>query len=384
VALLVIVGIWLFTASSGTTQAPQYAQAKVTRGELIATVSATGSLNPVITVQVGSQVSGTIKTLDADFNSRVHKGQVIAQIDPAIYQARLAEAEANVQSAQASRDKAWVAVQDAARQLKRLEGLYAQKLVSDSDVDAARFAHQAAQVEHRVKQAMLAQATAARDRERVNLAYTTIYAPIDGVVISRDVDVGQTVAASLQAPTLFTIAQDLTQMQIEADVDEAFIGQIKQGQPTDFTVFAYPKRTFHGAVAQIRLKPKIEAGVVKYNCIIRVDNRDLALKPGMTATVAIQVNKREGILKVPNSAVRYVPSWPEQRLQALRNQLKPNQSVLWQVQGTALKPVIVTLGVIGVAETEISGEQVREGMAIVIPGKRGNSERKRRFGLSLF
>jgi HlyD family secretion protein len=354
------------------------------RGDLAATVSATGSLNPVITVQVGSQVSGTIQTLKADFNSRVRKGQVIAQIDAAVFQARLAEAEANLRRAQAASEKAWVAMEDAARQLKRREELYAQKLVSDSDVDAARFAHQAALVEHKVQQSVIAQATSARDLERVNLAHTTIYAPIDGVVISRDVDVGQTVAASLQAPTLFTIAQDLTQMQIEADVDEAFIGMIKQEQPVAFTVFAYPKRTFNGRVAQIRLQPKIEAGVVKYNCIIRVDNHDLALKPGMTATVSIQVNKREDILKVPTAAIRYVPPWPEARLQAIRDQLKPNQSVLWQVQGTELKPVIVSLGVIGETETEISGDELHEGMAIVVPGKRGSSKRKRRFGLSLF
>ena len=383
-ALLGLAGVWFFLGSSKPTQSPQYNLAKITRGDLVATVSATGSLNPVITVQVGSQVSGTIKTLKADFNSHVHKGQVIAQIDAAVFQARLAEAEANLKRAEASSEKAWVAVQDAARQLKRREGLYAQKLVSDSDVDAARFAYQAAVVEHKVQQSVIAQATSARDLERVNLAYTTIYAPIDGVVISRDVDVGQTVAASLQAPTLFTIAQDLTQMQIEADVDEAFIGQIKQDQPVDFTVFAYPKRTFTGRVAQIRLKPKIEAGVVKYNCIVRVDNHDLALKPGMTATVAIQVSKREGILKVPNAAVRFVPAWPEERLKALRDKLQPNQAVLWQVQGTELQPLIVTLGLVGEKQTEVSGDGVQEGMAIVVPGKRNAAERKRRFGLSLF
>lgn len=383
-ALLGILGLWLFASSPEPAQDPQYAQTKVTRGDLVATVSATGSLNPVITVQVGSQVSGTIKTLKADFNSRVHKGQVIAQIDAAVFQARLAEAEANLKRAQAAGERTWVTVEDAARQLKRREELYAQKLVSDSDVDAARFAHEAALVEHKVQQSVIAQATSARDLERVNLAHTTIYAPIDGVVISRDVDVGQTVAASLQAPTLFTIAQDLTQMQIEADVDESFIGMIQQGQPVDFTVFAYPKRTFAGHVSQIRLKPKIEAGVVKYNCIILVDNPDLALKPGMTATVSIQVNKREAILKVPNAATRFVPSWPAERLKTLRDKLKPNQAVLWQVQGDALQPLIVSLGLIGEKETEISGADVQEGMTIVIPGKRGDAQRKRRFGLSLF
>lgn len=383
--VLIALGLWAFvTPNSEGEQTTVYNVAPVKRGDLTATVSATGTLNPVITVQVGSQVSGTIQTLNADFNSRVKKGQVIAQIDPAIYKARLAEADSNLKSAQASRDKAKVELRDAARQLKRVEDLYTQKLVSDSDVDAARFAHEATKVELRVKEAAVAQATAARERERVNLAYTTIYAPIDGVVISRDVDVGQTVAASLQAPTLFTIAQDLTAMQIEADVDEAFIGMIQENQPVTFTVFAYQKRSFHGQVAQIRLKPKIEAGVVKYNCIIRVDNSDMALKPGMTATVSIEVNKHENILKVPNTALRYVPQWPAERLKKLRATLKPNQAVLWIAQAGKLTPITVTPGLTGEKETEVSGDAVHEGLEVVVPGKRKDAERKRRFGLSLF
>ena len=169
-----------------------------------------------------------------------------------------------------------------------------------------------------MKLASVAQAEAALEREQVNLDYTSIHAPIDGVVISRDVDVGQTVAASLQAPTLFTIANDLTRMQVEADVDEAFIGEVKEGQPVSFTVFAYPRRRFSGSVAQVRLQPKIEAGVVKYNCIIHVDNTDLALKPGMTATVSIEVAHRDDVLTVPAAALRYVPPWPQEELEQVR------------------------------------------------------------------
>lgn len=195
-ALTAGLGIWFLLPANEDDQTPAYDITPIKRGELKAMVSATGTLNPVITVQVGSQVSGAIHSLDADFNSRVSKGQVIAQIDSAIYEARLAEANSNLKSAQASRDKHSVEVLDAKRQLKRVEDLYRQKLVSESEVDAARFAHEAATVEHRVKEAAVAQAEAARKRERVNLAYTTIYAPIDGVVISRDVDVGQTVAAN--------------------------------------------------------------------------------------------------------------------------------------------------------------------------------------------
>jgi len=383
-ALIVGLGIWFLFPTNEDTQTPAYDLAQIKRGVLTATVSATGTLNPVITVQVGSQVSGAIQSLNADFNSHVTKGQVIAQIDPAIFDARLAEANSNLKRAQASRDRAWVAVLDAARQLRRVEDLHKQKLVSESEVDAARFAHEAVTVEHRVKEAAVDQAAAGRERERVNLAYTTIYAPIDGVVISRDVDVGQTVAASLQAPTLFTIAQDLAAMQIEADVDEAFIGMIKNKQPVAFTVFAYQKRLFQGQVAQIRLKPKIEAGVVKYNCIIHVDNSDLALKPGMTATVSIQVAKRDNVLKVPNTALRYVPQWPADRLKKLRATLKPDDAVLWIEKDNQLTPITVTPGVAGEKETEVISDAVHEGLEVVVPSKHKKTTRKRRLGLSLF
>lgn len=384
IILLVAGSLWFFSSKSLDDTGPAYSVGKVERGDIASSVSATGTLSPVITVQVGSQVSGTIQHLYADFNSRVKKGDLIAQIDPALFQARLAEAEANLKSARAGSDKAWVGVLDAKRQWERLQRLQQQKLVSESDVDIAKFAYDTAIVEHKVKEATAAQARAARDREKVNLAYTLIYAPIDGVVISRDVDVGQTVAASLQAPTLFTIAQDLTRMQIETEVDEAFIGSIAEQQPVQFTVFAYQNRKFTGRVAQVRLNPKVEAGVVKYNCIIHVDNKDLALKPGMTATVSIEVGRRENILMVPNTALRFVPDWPAEQLKGIRNKMKRAEGLIWVIQGENLQPLPVTIGFVGEKETEISGDGVEEDMAIAVPPKRGDSEHKRRFGLSLF
>jgi HlyD family secretion protein len=251
-------------------------------------------------------------------------------------------------------------------------------------VDAARFGFEAARVEHKVQEAAVSQARAARDRERVNLEYATIYAPIDGVVISRDVDVGQTVAASLQAPTLFTIARDLTRMQIETDVDEAFIGMIEEQQPVVFTVFAYPDRTFEGRVAQVRLQPKVEAGVVKYNCIIHVENTDLALKPGMTAMVDIEVARHEGVLKVASSALRYVPDWPQEQIRQLRAGLQPNEAILWRPHRDSLQPVTVRVGVVGDKETEVSSGELDDGATVALPKKADESERRRRFGLSLF
>lgn len=367
-----------------TIEMPAYSLGKIKRGSLKAEVSATGTLSPVITVQVGSQVSGTIQDLYADFNSEVKKGQVIAQIDPAILKAKLAEAEANVHSSEAARDKAWVVVQETNNILSRVKGLFNKKLASDSELDEARFAYKAATVEHRVKEAAVAEAKAARQREQVNLAYTTIYAPIDGVVISRDVDVGQTVAASLQAPTLFTIAQDLGHMQIETDVDEAFIGMIKEQQPVNFTVFAYQDRHFPGRVSQVRLQPKVEAGVVKYNCIIKVDNTDLALKPGMTATVVIEVARKENVLKVSNAALRFVPDWPAERLKKIRTKLKSDEAYIWLPEDNELTPLKIHAGIVGERETEISGEGLQEGMTIVLPPKRQESTRRRRFGLRLF
>lgn len=384
IAIIAITGIWIWADKPDDESKLRYSVAKITRGDIISTVSATGTLSPVITVQVGSQVSGTIQHLYADFNSRVRKGELIAQIDPSLFKARLAEAEASFKSSEAARDKAWVGVLDAKRQLQRLQGLQQKNLVSESDVDAAKFAFETANVEHKVKQAAAAQALAARDREKVNLAYTSIYAPIDGVVISRDVDVGQTVAASLQAPTLFTIAQDLTRMQIETEVDEAFIGTIKKDQPVGFSVFAYQNRKFSGRVAQVRLNPKVEAGVVKYNCIIYVNNDDLSLKPGMTATVAIEVARNENVLKVPNTALRYVPDLPPEQLVTLRRKMKHDEGIIWVPMETGLKPLKVRVGIVGEKESEIGGDNLQEDMPVALPPKRGDSERKRRFGLSLF
>ncbi len=385
VVVITLAGLaWFLLSQPPADEQTTFSLSEVKRGNIVSTVSATGTLSPVITVQVGSQVSGTIQHLYADFNSRVKKDDLIAQIDPALFKAKLAEAEANFKSAEAARDKAWVGVLDAKRQLERLQKQQKQKLVSESDVDSARFAYDAAVVEHKIKAAAADQAKAARDREKVNLAYTSIFAPIDGVVISRNVDVGQTVAASLQAPTLFTIAQDLTRMQIETEVDEAFIGMIEPDQPVRFTVFAYQKRQFNGEVSQVRLNPTIEAGVVKYNCIIYVDNQDLALKPGMTATVTIEVARSDNVLKVPNSALRFVPDWPAQQLKKLSADIQSNEGVIWLPDGNStVKPLIVVLGTAGEKETQISGEGVKEGMPIVVPSRK-NAERKRRFGLSLF
>jgi len=366
IVALAVGGVW-YTQKGATPAATKFSTAKVTRGDLTVTVSATGTLNPVVSVLVGSQVSGVIQRLNADFNSRVKKGQVIAQIEASLFQTQVAQAQASLRSAEANRDKAAVAVRDAQRQLERVTELRGKSLVSDSEMDVARFAHESATVELRVRDAAVAQAQASLEQAQVSFAHTTIYAPIDGVVVSRDVDVGQTVAASLQAPTLFTIAQDLTRMQIETEVDEAFIGVVREGQPVKFSVFAYPSRTFSGQVAQVRLKPKIESGVVKYNCVLVVDNKDSMLKPGMTATVTIDVDSREKILKVPNAALRFVPELSQDELKKLRAGLKRGEALLWTVKPAGLEPVRVQTGLVGEKETEVTGAELEENLAIAVP-----------------
>lgn len=380
-AALLAAALYIVLRPESTVQT--YATSPVTRGDLVATVSATGGLSPLVTVQVGSQVSGTIASLHADFNTRVKTGDVIARIEPSLFEAEVAQAEANLKSAEAQRDKAAISEEEARRNLDRLKKLREQRLVSESDLDVAEFAHRAAAVELRVRAAAVAQARAALEKAQINLAHTTIYAPVDGVVISRDVDVGQTVAASLQAPTLFTIARDLRRMQIETEVDEAFIGQVEQGQPVQFTVFAYMDRTFRGEVAQIRLNPTIESGVVKYNVIIDVDNDGLALKPGMTATVAIETARHEDVLKVPNQALRFVPDLSEERVAALRERIKAGQGVLWVREQGQLRAITVTVGIAGEHTTEVSGPGLQEGMEVAVPARNAGAGegRRPRFGL---
>lgn len=372
----VLLGSWFYFTRATEATPPTFDVGKVTQGTLVATVTATGSLSPLTMVQVGSQVSGTIYKLHADFNDKVKQGAIIAEIEPSLFQAQMAQAEANLKSAEAALDKSRVAILDAKRQLDRISTLREKSLVSESELDAARFAHQAALVEEKVAQAAVAQTTAALQQARVNLAHTKIEAPVDGIIISRDVNVGQTVAASLQAPILFSLAKDLKDMQIETQVDEAFIGSIKPKQPVMFTVFAYPGRQFSGQVAQVRLNPKVESGVVKYNCIIRVDNRDLDLKPGMTATVTIEIAKRENIFKVPNAALRYVPQLPQEELEALRNKLAKDEAVVWAVTGINLAPITVQVGLVGDKETEISAQGLQPNLEIALPKSQDDSAKK--------
>src|SRR6266581_2905971 len=273
--------------------AATYQTANVTRGPITQAVTATGTLNPVLNVQVGSQVSGNISKLFADFNSQVKAGQVVAQIDPALFQATVTQAEGDLANAQAALELAKV-------NGTRTQELFAKKTSSQADVDQAMANLHQAEANVKIKQGAL-------DKAKADLDHCTITSPIDGVVISRSVDVGQTVAASLQAPVIFAIANDLTKMQIDANVAEADVGVVKVEQNVDFTVDAFPMRTFHGKVVQVRNAPITVQNVVTYDTVIGVSNPDLKLKPGMTANVSIVVAHRDDVLQIKNAALRYRP-----------------------------------------------------------------------------
>ena len=310
---------------------PQYFSSKADRGDIREVVEATGSINAVITVQVGSQDSGTISHLFADFNSRVKKGQIVAQIDPALFRgavlqatADLANAKANVASAKANLDKTKATEIQTKADYERTVGLVRESVMSPQQLDLAKanrdsasasVSAAAAQVTQ--AQAQVQQKEAALTVSQTNLNYTTIHAPIDGTVIARNVDVGQTVAASLQAPTLFTIAQDLTKMQVYASTDESDVGMIKTGQVVTFKVDAFPRDTFTGRVSQIRMNATTVQNVVTYNTVIDFNNPELKLFPGMTAYITIPVASASNVLRVPNGALRYKPDLKAEEVRAL-------------------------------------------------------------------
>ena len=280
----------------------------VSRGEIVDTVGATGTLQAVVTVQVGSQVSGTISWLGADFNSIVKKGQVIARLEPSLFEAEVAQAKANLIKSQADVEHNKVALTDAQQKYARTKELAARNLLPQSDLDAAKIAVDSAAAMLRSSEATVEQAKATLNQNQVNLEHSIIEAPIDGIVTQRSVDVGQTVAASMQAPTLFIIAADLTKMQVNANIDEADVGRIRPHQHVTFRVDAYPTDVFEGTVAQIRLQPVVVQNVTTYGTVIDVPNAELKLKPGMTANVKVEIARKSDTLRIPNTALRFRPT----------------------------------------------------------------------------
>jgi HlyD family secretion protein len=312
-SLAILSGVGYFVYTRYLVEAPvkiEYKTAAVERGRVTATVTASGTLSPLKTVQVGSQVSGRILELHADFNTQVKKGDLMAKLDPSLIESDKMKSKANLLSAQASLTRA-IADRDNAKSIyDRTKSLADSKIVAQQEVDAAYVAYKSAKASVESAQASVSVAKAAIETVDVNLTYTTIVSPIDGVVISRDVSVGQTVAASLSAPTLFTIAEDLKQMEVHTNVAESDVGQLKPDVKVNFTVDAYPNERFRGVVQQIRNAPTTVSSVVTYDAVVRVVNDELKLRPGMTASVTFNVEDRRDALLIPNGALRFTPSDP--------------------------------------------------------------------------
>jgi HlyD family secretion protein len=297
----------VFYAKRGDKE-PTVTTLKTSRGPIVDAVGATGTLQAVTTVTVGTQVSGIVEELYADFNSIVRKGQVVARLDPSILQTQVETAKANLTNAQANLERQKVAVADAQSKLVRANELTARQLITKVDLENAEVTVKSAEAQLKSTQSQIVQAEAAVNKAKVDLDHTIITAPIDGIVIKRSVDKGQTVAASMSAPELFIIAADLTKMQVNANIDESDVGRMRPGQAVTFRVDAYPTETFHGAVKQVRLNPTTVQNVVTYSTVIDVPNPELKLKPGMTANVNIEIARRDNVLRVPNAALRFRPT----------------------------------------------------------------------------
>jgi HlyD family secretion protein len=393
--LLVLMTVLAVTASvaayyrvNNGPDTPQFTTAPATRGDVVETVEATGTLEAVTTVQVGSQVSGTIASLHADFNSQVKKGQVVARLEPSVLEAQVEQARASLERLQADVERARITVEDSEQKARRARELFEKGLIAAADNDTAAVTARQAQASLAAAKAQVTQAQASLNQAQVNLSHTVITAPVDGTVISRSVDVGQTVAASMSAPTLFQIARDLTEMQVNASIDEADIGRIAAGQPVTFRVDAYPNETFTGRVSQVRLNPVVAQNVVSYVTVIDVPNPELKLKPGMTATVTIEVARVDDAIKLPVAALRFRPTaemlTPTQQADANGVPARDGQSRpqpaggrrgsgnadastarVWTLQDGALKPIRVRTGISDGMATAILEGDLAEGTAVI-------------------
>jgi HlyD family secretion protein len=353
--------------SRRTDAAPILTTEAASRGEIVSVISATATVEPVTTVQVGSQVSASVQSLNADFNQLVKKGEVLATLDQSLFASAVAQAQAALVSAEADADRLRVAASAADMALTRSRELSARQLLPAADLQAAETASRSAAAQVVGADAKTQQARSAVRTAQVNLTKTVIQSPIDGVVIARNVDVGQTVAASLSAPTLFVIAADLSRMQLNANIDESDVGSIAADQPVTFRVDAYPSDTFHGTVSQVRLDPTTVQNVVTYDAIIDAPNPGLKLKPGMTANITIEVARRDGVLRVPTAALRFRPEADLLARLGVKAMKAPagRTSTVWVSDGTTISPVTVTTGASDALRTEVLGTPFAEGALVV-------------------
>ncbi|MEO8340184.1 MAG: efflux RND transporter periplasmic adaptor subunit [Nitrospirota bacterium] len=368
----------------------RYRSAEVERGSVISLVTATGMINPVVSVQVGTQVSGMIKSLHADFNSVVKAGDIVATIDPEPFRARRDQAVGNLEMSKANIARAKIDLAQRKRELDRVKSLMAHEFVSQNDVEIAAMNFQLAEAQVNVAGAQVKQAEAALNAVELDLKYTVIRSPVNGIVVARNVEVGQTIAASFATPNLFLIALDLTKMQVDTNVSESDIGGITEGKEVTFTVDAYPGHQFSGTIRQVRLAPINVQNVVTYNVVVNVENQDLRLKPGMTANVSIVVAQRDAVLKVPNAALRFTPPTSgsadrtkpvgtpikENGAGAGRRGMAPSRTIWKQGSSGELEPLHVQMGISDGLMTEILSEELSEGALVVVGIDRPKDDRR--------
>lgn len=372
---------WILPGNKSTEN--RYSTIIIERGSITQNVSANGTLNPVKLVNVGSQVSGIVKTLYVDFNDHVKAGQILLELDPSLMQAQLEQSLANVANAEAQ-------LELATANEARTRGLFAQEYVTKQELEQSVQALKSAR-------AQLALSSAQVARDRTNLSNTVIRSPVSGVVVSRVVDTGQTVAASLQAPVLFTIAQDLAKMQIDTSYAEADVGAIHVGQPASFRVDAFPNRTFRGVVKQVRLNPTTQQNVVTYDVVVAVDNPELKLMPGMTAYVNITVAQRQDVLMLPNAALRFRPAEAPSRTDKPRgDQAKakgergkdkadaPVMGTVYVLENGQPKPVRVSVGITDNRFTEVVGDEIKDGTAVIVEDRQPPAKATGAPGMRLF
>lgn len=376
IAAIAGVAIYNFGFKPKEKPGPVYETSKVGKSDIISKVMATGTLSALVTVQVGSQVSGRLQKIMVDYNSRVKKGQVLAQIDQQMFTAAVNQAKANLLAAQSNLDKAKIQAADAERLWGRNSSLLEKNLISQAEVDTSKSSADMAKAQITAAEGGLAQAQASLQQAEINLGYTTIVSPINGIVISRSVDTGQTVAASFQAPTLFTIAEDLSRMQVDTNVSEADVGKLTPDMTAAFTVDAYPSEKFSGKVRQIRNAPQIVQNVVTYDAVIDVENPELKLKPGMTASVSFIYAKKENVLFISNAALRFKPLSDMPEFSTEKKQRKPAASdikkeagdtrrTIWVLRNNKPVEISVKTGITDGIITEVESTELTQGDEIV-------------------
>jgi HlyD family secretion protein len=367
-ALLAAVGLaWWLSSGNGSVR---YTTAPVTRGTVTRAVIATGTVNPVLTIIVGTYVSGVILKLECDFNTVVKQGQICAKIDPRPYQTVVDQNKANLAQAKAQLEKDKAALVYAKLTSERFDRLGSTNAISKDAVDNAKGLYDQALAQVELDQAVILQRDAALAASQVNLDYTDIVSPVDGTVVSRNVTMGQTVAASFQTPTLFLIATDLTKMQVDTNVSESDIGGIKEGDKARFTVDAFPKRAFTGTVTQVRQSPQTVQNVVTYDVVVSVDNSDLALKPGMTAANRIVTDERRNVLRVPSQALRYLPAGMATQRNGRTKSSASDQAKVWVLRDGEPVSVAVTAGLDDDSFTEIVKSELKPDALVIVAEQR--------------